>query len=232
MTYFGIKDIMSRLHMNPKLQSINISSVAIYIKDFISITEMYPAKVHKIYYSKIIENSIELPGDLDKVDEVYLCSATDLPDYFFSDNRLTYTHDTSVANQKGILGFLGYTKRGNRLFFDIVSTQQEVAEIHYRAMNVDTEGFPVLPYDGSLMQAIENYIKYRYYTILAENKQIDYGLVQKAESEYLWYMGQYKNKNIFENVEDAEGIMQSTQKFTKTRSKTDKGSQYPQTNNF
>jgi hypothetical protein len=214
------------------MQSISISSIAIYIKDFISIAELNEVKKDKTFFAKINQNSIELPNDLDFVDHVYLCGVDDLPDRFFRDSQLTYTHDDTVADQKGLQGFLGYTRRGNRLFFDITYEGEYVAEVHYKAMQVDEYGFPTLYYDGSLIQSVTNYIKFRYYDILFENNKVSYSLVQKAESEYLWYLGQFKNKNVFENIEDAEGVANSVQRFTRKKGRSEKGGQYPETNNF
>lgn len=232
MQVLTIRDIMSRLQMNPLMQDIGINSVAIYIKDFISVGDINIVKSYNKHIATIVDNKVQLPDDCDTVDEAYFCDEDGLSDLFFKDNQLTYSFSSTIARGTSEYGKYSYNRRGNFLFFEHDDSDERKVEIHYRAMPVDDAGFPTLFYDGSLLQAIENYIKYRYFTILVENKQMDQGMAIKAEQNYVWYLGQFKNKRIFENPEAAEAVMNALFTFTNTRSRTTDGDQYPQINNF
>jgi len=81
-----------------------------------------------------------------------------------------------------------------------------MVELIYSAYKLDDNGFPLLPDNESLILAIENYIKFQYFTILFEMGQIAEKVLDRAEQQYLWYVGQASNSYDTPTEDEAEVI--------------------------
>jgi hypothetical protein len=89
------------------------------------------------------------------------------------------------------------------LYFDFETGRVEVI---YSVFMVDDNGFPLLPDNESLILAIENYIKFKYFTVLFEVGRISEKALDRAETQYTWYMGQASNSFSTPTEDEAETI--------------------------
>lgn len=216
MEFIDMRFIMSRLLDNPMLAKLKLSSAATYVKDFSSINGICPILDYGWTYAAIVDYRAQLPTNLGDIVDLYLCKtdATEILSEYFPlldiDNRLSATMKTSKVPGalKVELGL--YSKKGNVVDLDISSG---TIEIYHTMMRVDDKGFPLLPYDGSLMEAVVNYIKFRYFTILWDNDMISRQKVDAAEREYMWYIGQYTMKNIIPTYDEAVAWANSWQRL-------------------
>ena len=211
--------IMDRMNDNPNMKSLKQSSVASYIRDFASINGIEPMLGIKYAYRKIIEYKTELPDNLLELRSVRVCES--LNPALFEDDTLNASYSNSVVTNKYELGSY---KVENRILFTDVKTLQ--IEIEYKALETDDLGFPIFPYDGSLMQAIEWYVKWRYYIILAEINMIQQNFVDKAEKQYGWYIGQYVAKSDMLSYDEAVTVAHTWQRLLDTRSRNTAGTQF------
>jgi hypothetical protein len=151
MEYIGIKRIMDRLLVNPNLKALQTSTVAAYVKDFSSINGIIPILRVGYNYFKIEEYKTMLPENCLEVKKVYLCDEEWLDDAYFEDNSLNAALSSSMIREEDKITYGDYKVENNMLFLDIMET---VVEVRYTLFNVDDQGLPMLPYDGSLMEAI------------------------------------------------------------------------------
>jgi hypothetical protein len=68
--------------------------------------------------------------------------------------------------------------------------KEGVIEMTYTAYHVDENGWPMIPRNESLYLAIENYIKARHYSILADQNAQFERSYNRAEQQYCWYVAQ------------------------------------------
>jgi hypothetical protein len=238
MEFIDMRFIMNRLLDNPMMRNLKLSSAASYVKDFSSINAIAPIKGFAWTYSKIIGYNAPLPANMGDIIDVYLCNAT-FPASMSQNNRLSASLknskipniikslDPSIPDTKVEYG--QYTRKGDTMFTDI---ETGVLEVYHSCMRVDEQGFPMLPYDGSLMEAVTNYIKYRYYTILWENKLMDRQTVDNADREYVWYLGQYTMKNTIPTYDEAIAWANSWQRLLNDRNLDLDALPYPEQQNF
>lgn len=228
MEFIDMRFIMNRLLDSPATKNLKLSSAATYVKDFSSINRIAPIIGHGYSYSKIIGyKAIEPPSVVDIVD-MYLCDALVYP-VLSGDNRLSATMKESKIPDESKVSYGLYKRDSGVINTDI---EEGVLEIYHTCMRVDEYGFPVLPYDGSLMEAVVNYIKYRYFTILWESKLCDRALVDNANSEYVWYIGQYTMKETIPTFDEAVAWANSWQRLITEKDLNMNHKSFPEHLNF
>ena len=212
MESIGIKRIMDRLLDNPNMKGLKPSSVAAYVKDMISINNIAPMMAPMFVYLKPIDGMVSLPTNCPdhNISGVFYCDAK-LPQEYFNKEQLIASNGSVPLVDGPPIGV--YDVKYGVLH---TSTNDPV-KVEYTAIPVDSYGYPTLPYDGSLMQATENYVKMRYYTILAETNQISQNLVQGASREYTWYIGQYTTKSEMLSYDQAVSVAHTWQRLVDTR---------------
>ena len=221
-----MKFILNRLLDNPALQNLKLSSVATYVKDFASILNLAPLKEEKTRTLYVTNYSHKLPIDANEHNILGIEYLNDdgtvrdneesLTNSKFENNLLVAnTKRTRVRGNDSRYTYGTYEVKGDTLHIDI---EKCAVAVTYNGFMVDDMGFPILPYDGSLIQAVENYIKYRYYTILYENDMMAYQKVAQVHSEYTWYVGQYTMKNSIPTYDEAVSWVNTWQRLLNNRS--------------
>lgn len=69
------------------------------------------------------------------------------------------------------------------------SIEKGEIELAYRAIMVDSDGYPLIPDDGTFAIALELYIKKRYFTILFDQGKISHQVLANTQQEYCWAVG-------------------------------------------
>lgn len=91
-----------------------------------------------------------------------------------------YTSTDSCSSQ------LKYKVQNNVLYTGIPSGE---VKVEYQVIPTDDEGLPMLPDNASFLRAIEAYIKKNYFTILVDLGQLHSSVLQNAQQEYAWAVG-------------------------------------------
>ena len=221
METIGVKRIMDRLLDNPNMKGLKPSSVAGYIKDMISINHISPLMAPMFVYLKPLDGMVTLPTNCSdhSVTGVFYCDAK-LPQQFFNKTRLIGSNGSPVPNSgDDAIPFLDGPPIGvYDVKYGVLHTSYNLPlKVEYTSIPVDSYGYPTLPYDGSLMNAVLNYVKVQYYTILVETNQISQHLLTKAEREYGWYIGQYTTKNDILTYDEAVSVAHTWQRLVDTR---------------
>lgn len=227
MGYITIRRLMDRLTDNPNLKTLKTSSVAAYVKDMCGINNIVPILKTGFNYIEINEHKGELPLDCLEVRKVYICKDdANLHPVVYEDNSLLAAMDESIMRPGDKTEYGEWRVEGDILFTDL-STISKV-EVMYRALRVDDVGFPLIPDEGSLMQATENYVKWRHYTILAESGIMADKYVTKTAQQYEWYIAQYTSKMDMLSEDEAVSVMNSWQRLVQTRNRNKRGGVFPQ----
>lgn len=183
----SIGEIIYRIHENPLLVNVRTSDTVNHVKTVIELVGVPGLKQDKLIVLDIIEYRAQLPEDfLNRVsvrmingnDRIVLTSMTD---EFGKFNRELYNSDEEPGYEFTHKIADGY------IYTDF---KEGKIELLYKAYACDENGWPMIPRNESLVLAIENYIKARYYGILADQNANFERAYQRAEQQYNWYVAQ------------------------------------------
>lgn len=79
-----------------------------------------------------------------------------------------------------------YTLNNNVIFTDFEEGQLFIV---YKSIPLDAEEYPMIPDNVNVKLAVENYIKFRHLENMASDEKVVERALQRAEQEYLWYVG-------------------------------------------
>lgn len=193
--YISIKIILDRVMRHPLLQDLPFETAVDYTVDFLRIIG-----VPKIFEDRETTLTVEeyrsaVPCDVLTVTQVRdHCSDTALratTDTFYQSDQTPAPHEFTFKIQGNIL----YTNKRNG-----------PVNIAYRAIAVDDEGYPLIPDDASFIRALEQYIKKQWFTILFDMGKIQPAVLQNAQQEYAFYVGQAQNKMVMPTLSEMESI--------------------------
>ena len=74
---------------------------------------------------------------------------------------------------------------------------------------VDEDGYPMIPDNAAFINALELYIKQRYFTILFDKGKLDHKILQNTQQEYAWAVGQAQTSMISPTVDQMQAITNS-----------------------
>lgn len=193
--YTNIRRILDELHKHPLLQDLTLEQVVSYVITFIGIFGM-----PKLYQDKEeilhIENyRCPLPCDLISIIQVKECKSNtclrSMTDSFYTkDNDSDMTFKT-----QGQILFTSF-KEGDIL-------------LSYKAIPIDSEGYPLLNDNPIFLKALETYIKREAFTILFDMGKISQAVLQNTQQQYSWLAGQLQSEFTIPSISEMESIKNS-----------------------
>lgn len=243
MEFITVRRIMDRVLTNPNFRKLQVSQAAVYVKDFCSINNVGVIPKWGFSYVNINNYKGELESSIMSVKRVYICNFVEEGVTFqidkedpenstikpnaavYKDGSLLHALDESIMRDGYKTLFGEWKVEGNILFTDI---EQGVVEIYAESIRVDDLGFPLLPYHGSLMSAVESYVKYKYYSILYESNAVPEKFAKNAHQEYCWYIAQYTSQAEIPSEDEGIAIANSWQRLVHTRNRNTRGGSFPQ----
>ena len=251
MSQISVNLVMDRLLVNPIFKGLRLSTVSSWMKDFSSINEVFPIAEKLVAYVNIENYRGQLPPNVSQVTAVYVCSiegpttetnvitsiggtsttvglnnpfgsvtSDGLDSSRFEDNKLGASLTDSILRNTEKTFYGAYTVNDDTITID---ASEAVLEVQYKGLRLDDNGFPTLPYDGSLMMALTNFVKWQYCTILADNNMMPRHAAQEAEKQYTWYIGQYVNKQDIPDYDTAVSWANQWMRLLNTRDKNIEG---------
>lgn len=229
--YIKIQQIADDLSEHPLLRDVSFERIINYAFELIRILgcpKLYEDKVSTI---DIVNYRGELPCDFVEVISVAGCNGKEYvttEDMFFIDDPCrptpkgncavgsieikqrevkegcnSYLERTVIghAPTDQIHGVGAYKIQGNIIFVDIPNTTLKVA---YRSIVLDEDGFPMLPNNATLIRAIEAYITVKRFEILFSMGKISGQVLQVAQQEYAWSVGQAANDLVMPTIDEME----------------------------
>jgi hypothetical protein len=182
----SIGEIIYRILENPLLKGVKKSDIVNHVKTVIELVGVPGLKQEKYIKLNIQNYRAQLPDDFLERISVRLEGIR---------SKVVLTHNTdnhALFNDKVPEGTFSDTVFTHKITTNYIYTDFEEGEIElvYRAYHTDTNGWPMIPKNESLILAIENYIKARYYGILADQNAKFERAYQRAETQYNWYVAQ------------------------------------------
>ncbi len=197
--YESIKIILDRLLRNNVLNGISFESVIDYTIDFMEIVGVPSIYTEKLYEADIVNYRASLPCDF--VEEIQL---------LFNDRTSRASTDTFHEQyaKVNISKTLDNTYSINRNYI-FSSIEKGKLQMTYRAILTDDEGYPMLPSNRTFLNALEWFIKYKYYTILWEEGRLEDKRYENTKQEYAWAVGQCETDMKMMSLAKAESFFNS-----------------------
>lgn len=217
--YTSINRILDELLRHPMLSDLTLEQAVSYTVNFIGINGlpmMYQDKVDSV---EIHQFRGTLPCDVIQINQVKdtksgLClrSMTDnFPEALNPDPK-----QPCVDPLNNMRGKDWYIPEGHHPFDEMAfKTQGRIifttfpegmVEVSYKALPVDDDGFPLLIDNPVFIEALKAYIKQEMFTIKFDMGNIAASVLQNAQTEYCWRVGQLNSEFMIPSVSEMESI--------------------------
>lgn len=197
--YTSIKVVMDKLLRHPMLQGLSLEAAVDYAVDFMRIvgcpaiftekTEIIPIECYKGLLPCDFYDMIQVRGN----NSVFKYS-TDSFHLSKDKSHAQYTRD------------LTYKLQGDYIF---TSLKEGEIEIAYTAIEIDRDGFPIIPDNSKFIRALEAYIKKEWFTILFDMGQIQPAILQNTQQQYAWAVGACESEFQKLSLDKAESFFNS-----------------------
>lgn len=177
--FISIRVVMDDLLSHPLLADLSFERVLNYTYHFmriVGIPDMFNEKVGRV---SIEDYRGALPCDMYRLIQVKdvetgVCYRASTDSFFHSDNKPEML-DLSYKVQGGVI----YT-----------SNKEGEIEIAYMAMQMDDEGYPMIPDNSSFIRALESYIKRERFKVLMETGKLNANVFEYVDREYRFDVAQ------------------------------------------
>lgn len=187
---------------HPLLQDLNLEAVIDYAVDFIRILGIPKTFADKTAVLEIRDYRAELPCDFYKMTQVRPFKDDIGPDFH---HAYRYTTDSfHLSPNHSDFNDLAYKLQGNCIF--VATPENGKIEVSYKAMLVDEDGYPLIADNSAYLRALESYIKKIQFGILFDQGKISLPVMNRAEQEYAWNVGQAHAEGIMPTIDEMEAI--------------------------
>lgn len=195
--YISIKRILDDLMAHPMLQDLTMERAINYAIDFIRIVGCPQFYEEKTAVIEIDNYRGKLPCDFYNIIGVRS-----------KDSHITYNYATDTFHMSDCKHSTGnvYKIQGSVIFTSSKDTDVEIA---YYAYNLDEEGYIMLPDNSSFIRALEAYIKMKQFTILFDLGKLQAGILQNAQQDYAWAVGDCQSEFNRLSIDKAESLFNS-----------------------
>ena len=221
--YVSIKEIISRVLRHPFLKDFSLEQAVQYVSDFIDIfglPDMFEKKEADV---KIDNYRGELPCDCTAVIQVKDAKSgrcfRAMQDNFYPNDR-----DYDKLQPKKIEHIIPryehkfhrlpviYAQKPEELAFKIqgsiifTSIKFGTVKVAYKAIPVDSEGYPLLIDNGIYLKTLELYIKKELFLVLFETGKVSSAVIQNVQQDYAWRAGQLQKEFTNPSLSEMESI--------------------------
>ena len=192
--YVNIREILSRILRHPLLQDLNLEAAVQYVTDFLGIMGLPPTYVDALEEIEIEDYRGMLPCNLISINQVRwkkngICMRS------MTDNFNGHSEKDNGEPTFKTQGRMIYT-----------SFKEGTVEVSYKAIPIDSEGYPLLPDEPTFLRALELYIKKQWFTILFDMGKISPAVLQNTQQEYAFAAGACNNTFMIPSVSEMESI--------------------------
>lgn len=194
MRYISIKQVLDDILDHPLLQDITLERAVNYAIEFIRRMGIPQVFQEKTAFLEVKNHKALLPCDF-----ISMQGVRDACGHSY--RYTTDTFHTSHLHRDN--HELTYKLQGNVLYS---SEREGKLEIAYLSINLDEEGYPMIPDEASFVRALELYIKRNYFTILFDMGKINQGVLQNTQQEYAFAVGEAKAHLSTPTVDQMQSI--------------------------
>lgn len=199
--YIPLQVILDDLLHHPLLQGLTFERVVNYSIEFIRIVGCPRIFEEKTTTIKIENYRGKLPCDFHRMIQVRTCACGKTTTFRYSTDSFHMSDDKHCN-----LPDLTYKIQGQMIFTSIKEGEIEIA---YEAINVDEEGYPLIPENSSFIKALELYIKREHFTILFDLGKITPQVYNNTCQQYAWAVGQAQSELVKPSIDQMQAIANS-----------------------
>lgn len=192
--YISIRQILDNLLVHPMLRDLSLERAVAYSIDFLRIVGMPQIYEEKVTILTIEDYRALLPCDYHQMIQVRKHKTNETFRYS--------TDNFHLGNHKGSPD-LTYKTQGRVIY---TSLKDGEIECSYRAIAVDSEGYPLLPDNSSVTRALELFIKKQWFTIQFDLGRISAAVLQNVQQEYAWAVGQAQSDLVRPTLDQMESL--------------------------
>lgn len=194
---------------HPMMQDLNLEQVIGYAIDFMKIVGVPNTFMNKTQVLDIKGYRSELPCDFYSMIQIRPYSDSGGPDFH---HAYRYTTDSfHMSDNKSDWSDITYKLQGNCIFFS--TPENGKVEISYNAIPVDKDGYPLISDNTFYTRALKAYIKKEYFGIQFDLGKINLSVMNRADQEYAWYVGQAQSELIMPSIDEMESITNMYNRF-------------------
>jgi hypothetical protein len=197
----SIDEFIFRIYENPILRNVRKSDIVTHITSVLRLLSVPAILEDKRVVLNVQEYRTVIPRDVHRITSIMGMNVGG------NTKRLISSQDDRITQQGKFrdaqMSAIQYKHVGQFIYTDFESGDIEVI---YKGFSMDANGSPLIPDNESLLLAIENYIKVRHFTIGVETGTIPMNVLQMAEQQYAWYMGQASNSFTIPTPEETESL--------------------------
>ena len=208
----NIRRVADRIMRHPLLRDVPFETILDYTVDFLQIVGVPSLFEEKTALLHVENYRCMLPCDYVSMIQVRTAKKVDgiEPDHR---SHISYRYSTDsfhMSNEKPDIGRYGtdltYKIQGYVIY---TSTKDTDIEIAYNAIATDGEGYPLLPDNPSFLRALEAHIKKQQFTILFDLGKLQPAILQNAQQEYAWAVGDCETEFNRLTLDKAESLFNS-----------------------
>lgn len=205
----NIRRVADRIMRHPLLRDVPFETILDYTVDFLQIVGVPSLFEEKTTLLHVENYRCMLPCDYVSMIQVRTAKKVDgiEPNHR---SHISYRYSTDsfhMSNDKPDVGRYGtdltYKIQGCIIY---TSTKDTDIEIAYNAIATDGEGYPLLPDNPSFLRALEAYVKKQHFTILFDLGKLQPVILQNAQQEYAFYVGQCQTDMIMPSIDQMESL--------------------------
>ena len=119
-----------------------------------------------------------------------------------------FKQSTSTFHMSNIEDYNDYVYKiqGNYIY---TSLKEGMVEVSYKAILLDSNGYPLIPDNSKFTRALQAYIKKEWFTILFESGTIQGNVLQNVQQEYAWAVGACETEYQKLSLDKAESFYNS-----------------------
>lgn len=200
--YISVRRIIDDVLDHPMLKDLSFERAVNYAVNFIRIVGVPKSFIEKTDIVEIEDYRGLLPCDTESIIQVRTYGECD-------HNHKVFRHTTDsfhMGRDKHDSYDLTYKVQGNVIFTSIKHGKIEIA---YRAITVDSEGYPMIPDNSSYIEALELYIKKKRFNILFDEGKISPQVYNQVCQDYAWAVGQAQSSLIMPSLDEMQSITNS-----------------------
>ena len=201
--YISIKQILDDLLSHPLLTDLTLERAVNYVVTFLRIVGMPQLFLENTADIVIKNHRGVLPCDylnmIQVRDERGYCFRYSTDSFHLSEKEVNRQSKYYVRDNPD----LTYKIQGNCIFTSIENGNIEIA---YEAINVDKDGYPLIPDNESFKMALELFIKKEWFTIQFDLGKISAQSLTNVQQQYAWYVGQAQSDLVRPTIDQMESL--------------------------
>lgn len=200
--YISLKQILDDVLDHPLLKDVSFERAVNHTVHFIRIVGMPRAFNEKTELVTIENYRGMLPCDLDSIIQVRTHNECGQSYRVFR-----YSTDSfHISDNKQDSYDFTYKVQGSVIF---TSMKNGTIEIAYRALAVDSEGYPMVPDNSSYINALELYIKKKCFNVLFDTGKITPQVYNQVCQDYAWAVGQAQSDLVRLSIDEMQSLTNS-----------------------